>query len=526
VTTNSGKIEPGKTSTTGGTSSGGSDVYAPGAPSTPTYSVVAQLTYPLPQDDTLSGARGLVNNSGVNTTLGLISGGSEVSTPITIQQSNTALDDAGGAFSRFFQFKKNGEVLVYGVDFDQVKITKIGDINISGGGSVEIPSSLIGLATGQLGYQQISSDGKWMRFGTTFAVKSAGYWFLRSGRDSYKATYEIYNGATKLATVTDTIDPNISIAAPVFDSGALPEVPGGSDITIGNGEIATVNTDTTIEGDIVVGTGGAITVGTSATLTVNGAVEVTGGTLEVSGIVAGTDGEITVTGGTIEFKAGAKVTGDVVINIENGAFKADETLWGSGADAFWSDNENGKIVYNKDATAGYGTTTVIGTGTAAAVVLTEGTITQSKDKFQLDVGGVATVNAFRIAAGDELVIAGDLTVAGPVLINGTLKVDDTGTMVGNSNSASLVIGATGILDVGNEAKAVELFAGITTPATAGSGIVTYTKTDGGTLVFTVGAKVIREKDAGSSLSASLPAGFAWIEDEGTGVYTLTYTAAS
>jgi hypothetical protein len=386
------------------------------------YSVEAQLNYPLSQNETVdqSTGRGLINNSDINTALGL-SGNSAV----TIAQSNTGLDLGEGAFSRFFQIKKAGTALAFNTDFDEVNISKIGEDKLAS------PSKQIGdgsTTPGSGDYGCISSDGTWMRFGTTFADKVDNFWYLRAGRDSYQAQYAIKKNGKFVATVTDTIDPDISIAAPTLSgTQSVTSVPEGGTLNVPANSKAQLNAaNTTIEGNIIVENGGAIEVIDNATIK-----------------------------GSIVVESGATAT----------------------------------VIASKTLTVA-----------ADATLTAEGTLTVEN--------------------------GGTLAVAGKVTVNGILTVAQGGTITGSNNAnAALVVGAGATLDVGTDAaKIATMYAGIETVAPTNDGnYLQYSKQDGNSLQFAVGAIIKRNSD--TAVNHGIPDGWLWVEQSGsTGTYVLTKTA--
>jgi hypothetical protein len=326
-------------------------------------------------------------------------------------------------------------------------------------------------------------------------------------------SYVLWSGATEITTVvtngadtpyTLTIDyselkysytaaDNVNVA-----ENTTLDVPAGSTVTIPNGKKLTV-----------------------------------AGTLNV----IGTNAVTVASGGTIEFTTDSTVkltgTGNVVVK-DGGALVA----YNDNAGTFWPAESNATIVYEPGATATLSGTQFI--GTAGKVSFSEGTIIQSKKKFTLAADGIATIatsQTFIVAPDDDLVINGTLTVAGTLVaypdseitVNGILNVTEDGTVTAQG-AGNLVISAGGTLDVGTNEKAVALFNGFAkaTALDAGAGVVHTQATTNATFTLCANAKIIRETNAAAAMNSALPddSGYAFEESESTGVYTLKYTAPS
>jgi hypothetical protein len=156
----------------------------------------------------------------------------------------------------------------------------------------------------------------------------------------------------------------------------------------------------------------------------------------------------------------------------------------------------------------------------SALVLSGSTLTLT--------GGIEISGAYNVPQGITLAVDGELFITGILGVDGTLAVGEEGIVTGDG---FLYLGATGTLDVGSEDKANELFADFATPGTAitdtasNPEFVFYTNSEGGSIAFAVGTKCIRGSGLTDAMNASFPvdSGFEWTEDGSTGEYTLSYT---
>jgi hypothetical protein len=402
VTTDSGTIESGKSSTTTDTPSnpsGGGGGYV--GPSYPTSSTKFALT-----DDTALG----FTNSGLNASVQQIS-----AQTYKITLSGQVAAAVWGDNVNDGAFKTN---YIGGAAVNADKTGFFGLATLSGfiptGKATTLVQTNPALEALFTGY---SGDNPKTRTSTIPADAAA------PSEDCF--TYGLWSGAaSKIITTIVTHGTDAPYTVTIDYSGVVFNYTPTDDITIATA--------------LGVPAGSTVTIPSGKALTVTG-------TLNVNGTVS------VASGATVTFpnNTAVKLTGTGKVIVENGG-----TLiaYNENAGTFWPEGASAAtIVYKSGAKANLSGTQFIG-DSGSIVTLSEGTVTQSKKKFTLDTGSEATIVAgktFRVAPNDELVINGELTVNGTlyayagstITVNGVLDVS-TGTLTENDN---LVIGNNGHL---------------------------------------------------------------------------------
>jgi hypothetical protein len=494
VTTSSGKIEPGKTATTGSSSSSGGDggSYINNPPA---------LTFGKPE---LTGV--FENTENVNEMLARL-------------WSSDAASTVQGIEGLSQVFSASGNVLT--VNFNNVTDGLRTWVSTQWGGS-SVPVKV----TVSNGTAKGAADPNWDNSNLIWVDLAA----LSSGTQVYD--FELTNGGKAEYKITGIL--NIGAEDTNVTTGQSFTVASGQEVTIpadkkleveGEGKLI-------VEGDLTVK--GKLTVESSSTLEVTGAV-----TIEDTATVSG---NLNLNGGTLDVAENATITfsettvvkGDGIITVADGG----KVVGTSYAKDFWDENADATIVYGSGAIAMVGTVEFIGK-TGIVQIEKGGTVTQSKDGFTLT--GAATVATGKTLSNNEddtFDIQGTLTVEGNLEINGSLVIADGGIVAVASEYAgtiaingALVIADGGMLDASGATNATNLFNALKVKSAAElesnddeEGVVLNTD-DGATITLYLGAAIKLATDQKTTINGALSgagvSGFVFeeVEDE-SDIYTL------